>query len=64
MFMHYKNEVKNQLNKEIKVLRSDKGGEYESPFGEFCSQHGIIHQTILHRIHLSKMEPLNEKIES
>ena len=45
-FMQYKNEVENQLNKKIKVLRSDRGGEYESPFGEFCLQHGIVHQTI------------------
>ena len=35
-FMQYKNEVENQLNKKIKVLRSDRGGKYESPFGEFC----------------------------
>lgn len=45
IFVHYKNEVENQLNKKIKVLRSDRGGEYESPFSEFCTQHGIIHQT-------------------
>ena len=45
-FIQYKTEVENQLGKNIKVLRSDRGGEYESPFGEFCSQHGIIHQTI------------------
>ncbi|XXG46721.1 hypothetical protein AAC387_Pa02g1495 [Persea americana] len=45
MFKHYKNEVENQLDKKITVIRSDRGGEYESPFGEFCSQHGIIHQT-------------------
>ncbi|XXG41748.1 hypothetical protein AAC387_Pa01g2150 [Persea americana] len=45
MFEHYKNEVENQLDKKIKVIRSDRGGEYKSPFGEFCSQHGIIHQT-------------------
>ena len=44
-FVLYKNEVENQLNKKIKVLRSDRGGEYESPFGEFCAEHGIIHQT-------------------
>ena len=43
-FIHYKKEIENQHNKKIKVLRSDKGGEYESPFGEFCSQHGIVHQ--------------------
>ena len=45
MFIHYKNEVENQLSKKIKVLRSDRGGEYEAPFVEFCSLHGIIHQT-------------------
>ena len=44
-FIQYKNEVKNQLNKKIKVLRSDRGGEYESPFGEFYLQYGIVHQT-------------------
>ena len=45
MFKHFKNEVKNQLDRRIKVIRSDRGGEYEAPFGDFCSQHGIIHQT-------------------
>ena len=43
--MQYKNEDENQLNKKIKILRSDRYGEYESPFGEFCLQHGIVHQT-------------------
>ena len=45
-FVLYKNEVENQLNKKIKVLKSDRGGEYESPFVEFCAQHWIIHETI------------------
>ena len=45
MFQHFKNEVENQLDKKIKVIRSDRGGEYEAPFGVFCSQHGIIYQT-------------------
>ena len=45
IFIQYKNEVENQLGKKIKKLRSDRGGEYESPFGEFCKEHGIIHQT-------------------
>ena len=44
-FQHFKNEVENQLDRKIKVIRSDRGGEYEAPFGDFCSQHGIIHQT-------------------
>ena len=30
MFKIFKNEVQNQLNKNIKVLRSDRGGEYLS----------------------------------
>ena len=42
-FIHYKNEVENQLGKRI---RSDREGEYVSPFGEYCSNHGIIHETI------------------
>ena len=44
-FVLYKNEVDNQLNKKIKVLRSDRGSEYESPFVDFCAQHWIIHET-------------------
>ena len=45
MFKHFKNEVENQLDRKIKVIRSDRCGEYEPPFGDFCSQYGIIHQT-------------------
>lgn len=45
MFKHYKIEVENQLDKKIKVIRSDRGGEYSTPLDEFCSQNGIIHQT-------------------
>ena len=44
-FVLYKNEVENRLNKKIKVLRSDRGGEYESPFVDFCAQHEILHET-------------------
>ncbi|KAI3735559.1 hypothetical protein L6452_15065 [Arctium lappa] len=46
MFKTYKAEVENQLDKKIKILRSDRGGKYESHnFAEFCATHGIIHQT-------------------
>ncbi|GAB2288016.1 hypothetical protein Dimus_037973 [Dionaea muscipula] len=45
-FILYKNKVENQLSAKIKVLRSDRGGEYESPFSAFCAEYGIIHQTI------------------
>ena len=37
----YKNEVENQLNKKIKVLRSDRGGEYEFPFVDFVLNMGL-----------------------
>jgi hypothetical protein len=37
MFKYYKNEVRNQLNKKIKVIKSDRGGEYKISFGEFYS---------------------------
>ena len=36
-FVLCKHEVENQLNKKIKVLRSDRGSEYESPFVDVCA---------------------------
>ncbi|XP_073025086.1 uncharacterized protein [Primulina eburnea] len=45
-FVNYKNEVKNQLSKISKVVRSDRGDEYESLFAEFCAQHDIKHEKI------------------
>nr|GEV82847.1 hypothetical protein [Tanacetum cinerariifolium] len=43
-FVLYKTEVENQLGKKIKVVRSDREGEYVSPFVEFCAKHGIRHE--------------------
>ncbi|CAM8934624.1 unnamed protein product [Rhodiola kirilowii] len=43
-FAMYKLEVENQLDKKIKRLRSDRGGEYVEPFGALCAQTGIIHE--------------------
>ena len=44
-FKVYKAEVENQLEKKIKRLRSDRGGEYFSKeFFEFCAVHRIIHE--------------------
>jgi len=44
-FKTYKAEVENQLERKIKRLRSDRGGEYfSSEFSEFCIEHGIIHE--------------------
>ncbi|GJZ63797.1 retrovirus-related pol polyprotein from transposon TNT 1-94, partial [Tanacetum coccineum] len=46
MFKTYKAEVENQLDEKIKILRSDRGGEYESnDFAEFCFTFGIVNQT-------------------
>jgi transposase InsO family protein len=45
-FKIYKAEVENQLERKIKWVRSDRGGEYLSnDFGEYCAEHGIIHET-------------------
>ena len=47
-FKIYKVVVENQLEKKIKWLRSDRGGEYFSnDFFEFCAEHGIIHERTL-----------------
>ena len=43
-FKSYKAEVETQLNKRIKIIRSDRGGEYEFPFEEICTEFGIVHQ--------------------
>jgi transposase InsO family protein len=45
-FKIYKAEVENQLERKIKRVRSDIGGEYLSnDFSEYCAEHGIIHET-------------------
>jgi hypothetical protein len=47
-FKTYKIEVQNQLNKTIKILRTDRGGEYTSGIlNDFCKEYGIIHQYTL-----------------
>src|SRR3954463_6264648 len=44
-FKNYKAEAENQLDRKIKRLRSDRGGEYFSnEFDLFCAEHGIIHE--------------------
>src|SRR5436190_19054797 len=45
-FKRYKTEVENQLEKRIKILRSDLGMEYcSNEFDVFCADNGIMHQT-------------------
>ena len=44
-FKIYKAEVENQLERKIKRLRPDRGGEYfPKIFDEFCEKNGIIHE--------------------
>jgi len=44
-FKVYKVEVENQIEKKIKRLQSDRGGEYFSnEFSEFCAVDEIIHE--------------------
>jgi hypothetical protein len=45
-FKIYKAEVENQLERKIKLLRPDQGGEYFSnTFDTFCEEHSIVHET-------------------
>jgi transposase InsO family protein len=45
LFYDLQAEVENQLERKIKRLRSDGGGEYFSgDFFDFCVEHGIIHE--------------------
>jgi transposase InsO family protein len=45
MFKKYKTEVENQKNKRMKVLRSDRGGEYfPQEFTNYCEENGLFHQ--------------------
>ena len=45
-FKTYKAKVENRLEKKIKILWFDRGGEYAPPIqmGDFCQEHGIIHE--------------------
>jgi len=43
MFLLYKAEVENQLDRKIKRVRSDRGGEYVL-FNDFYEKEGIIHK--------------------
>ena len=43
MFLSYKAEVENQLDRKIKRIRSDRGSEY-IPLNDYCEKEGIIHE--------------------
>ena len=45
MFKRYRNEVEKQTGKKIKILRSDRGGEYlSSEFLTYLKENGILSQ--------------------
>ena len=46
MFKLFKTLVENQLERKIKILQSDRGGEYfPNEFSDFYEENGLIHQT-------------------
>ena len=62
MFKRYKTEVENQNDRKMKILRSDRGGEYfPNDFSTFYEEHGIIYQSLA-LIHPNKMVWLKGKI--
>ena len=44
-FKEFKAEVENQLDRKIKRLRTDGGGEYKKTFRKYLKEHGIVHET-------------------
>lgn len=45
VFKHFKDTVENQLDIKIKILRTNRGGEFTSnAFKNFCLSHGLIHK--------------------
>jgi hypothetical protein len=63
MFKNYKLEVENQKRKKIKILISNKGGEYFSwSFLHFVKKMESYIKLALH-IHLNKMARRKERIE-
>ena len=46
MFLKYKAEVENQLNRKIKRLRSNRNEKYDTnSLTVFCEKNGIVHET-------------------
>ena len=60
-FVLYKNKVENQLNKKIKVLRSDRGGEYNRHLLMFVLNMRLYMKP-QHLIHLNPMEWPSKRI--
>lgn len=45
VFKHFKATVENPVDTSIKILRTDRGGEFTSnAFKHFCLSNGLVHQ--------------------
>ena len=44
-FKEFKEEIEKELERKIKCLRTDGGGEYKSIFEAYLKEHGIKHET-------------------
>ncbi|KAL0393153.1 UNVERIFIED_CONTAM: Retrovirus-related Pol polyprotein from transposon RE2 [Sesamum radiatum] len=59
VFKKFKNLVEKQSGRSIKVLRSDRGKEYNnSEFNKFCEEEGIEHQTTVSTKAVQNMTPI------
>ncbi|TYK05909.1 gag/pol protein [Cucumis melo var. makuwa] len=67
-FKEYKTEVENLLSKKIKILRSDRGGEYvDLRFQDYMIEHGIQSQLLAAvetAVHILNNVPLNSVSET
>ena len=61
-FKQYKNGVEYKLNLKIKIIRSDRGGEYESPLQRYVWNMELFIK-LLQPIHHSQMICRNERTE-
>lgn len=62
-FRKFKTFAENQTGKRLKVLRSDRGGEYKSTKFRIFVKKKEYTTSLPHLIHLSKMEQPRERIE-
>ncbi|KAL0326674.1 UNVERIFIED_CONTAM: Retrovirus-related Pol polyprotein from transposon TNT 1-94 [Sesamum angustifolium] len=63
VFKKFKNLVEKQSGRSVKVLRSDRGKEYNnSEFDKFCEEEGIEHQTTVSYNPQQKMRRKNRTV--
>lgn len=47
VFKHFHGMVKKEIEKTLKCIRTDNGGEYIRIFEEYCKSHDIRHEQIV-----------------